>query len=251
MEILCAVWLLVIPGCDTTPRPAAAPPRGGVLSDLPDDFFERAAERPVPAGNVRITIDRLEVDHRDREAYAAAIQYRDRTASLRVGGRGPAHGLRVFGARRGVVAALSASTRFGRTTSRQFLLLVPGSTGSLDVVQMRPRPYVVVVPVYRGAVVVSTVEHEVTGSAMHVTVHRADAENVDLELRPYFHGARDDGDLRINELSTRVLVPAGQPVVLMADRTSSSSLATQILSHRSESRQSEVIVVVTADVGAR
>jgi len=225
--------------------------REGFLQDRTDEFWRQAADQAVPPGNVRITIDRFEVDERDVEAYEVAIRYRNDDVSIILDERVNAHGLKIFAADAGIHAALQvqSSNRMRRNTSRMFLLLVPGSTGSLDILQAQTRPYLVVVPVYRGALVVSQTEYEVTGSSMRVKVHHADLNRVELELMPYLRSARDGKAIFINELRTRIVVPSGQPTVIMADKSNASSLTKQILSRRSESSRTEVISVITADVG--
>ena len=248
---LIGLCLGMLAGCNSVLPQRQSSEREGFLQDRSDEFWRQAADQSVPPGNVRITIDRFEVDERDVEAYEAAIRYRNDDVSIILDERVNAHGLKIFAADAGLHVALQvrSSNRMRRNTSRMFLLLVPGSTGSIDILQSQARPYLVVVPVYRGALVVSQTEHEVTGSSMRVKVHHADPDRVELELVPYFHSARDGKAILINELRTRIVVPSGQPTVIMADKSNASSLTKQILSRRSESSRTEVISVITADVG--
>ena len=241
----------MLAGCNSVLSQGEPSGREALLQDRADEFWRQAANQSVPPGNVRITIDRFEVDERDVEAYEAAVRYRNDNVSIVLDERVSAHGLKIFAADAGLHAALQvqSSNRLRRSTSRMFLLLVPGSTGSLDILQSKARPYLVVVPVYRGALVVSQTEHEVTGSSMRVKVHHADPERVELELMPYLRRARDGKAILINELRTRIVVPSGQPTVIMADKSDASSLTKQFLSRRSASSRTEVISVITADVG--
>ncbi len=53
----------------------------------------------------------------------------------------------------------------------------------------------------------------------------------------------------VNELATTVVVPAGRPIVIMADQQQQQSLAAQWLSRTSQSRQTQVIAVLTVEIG--
>jgi hypothetical protein len=179
------------------------------------------------------------------------IGYRSDHARVKIGGPSSKHGLRVFAVKDGFHGALSAS-RSGRThrsSSQSWLLLVPGATGQLQVTEHRGRPYVVVIPTYRGPAIAAGSRYEVTGSSFRVTVVEVRDGLLTLELTPYFHAARRGKHIVVNELTTRIVVPENQPVVIMADRSDTSSAATQLLSYRSESVEREIIIAITAQVG--
>ncbi len=132
----------------------------------------------VPAGNVKVNIDRYEFGRFDRDVFGAAVDYRDDSIYIHASGPGMQHGVRVFAARDNVRAGLAASHRSAtyRSRSSGFALLVPGSTAQLDVVEISPQPYVVVIPTYDGgALVAAGTEQVVTGSSMRVTVHEVAA----------------------------------------------------------------------------
>jgi len=206
----------------------------------------------VPAGNVKVNIDRYAFGRFDRDVFGAAVDYRDNGVYVHASGPGMQHGLEVFAARDDVRAGLVASHRSGtyRSRSRGFALLVPGSTAQLDVVEISPQPYVVVIPTYDGvALVAAGTEQVVTGSSMRVTVHEVNEDTVTLELSPYFHGEQRRGRLMVSELATTLVVPEGRPIVIMADQQQQQSLAAQWLSRTSQSQQTQVIAVLTVEIG--
>jgi hypothetical protein len=245
MRYACAILLLMFGAC------AAESQR--VEDDSGWSLF--GGDEPtfaVPPGNVKVEIERHAFGRFDRTVFDAAADYRDDAVHVHAGGPGTRNGLTIFAARDDVGARLSASHRSGtyRSRSRGFAMVVPGATAQLDVVEVSPQPYIVVIPTYDGGALVGAgTEQIVTGSSMRVTVLEVSEQGVTLELLPYFHGEQRRGRLMVEQLATTVTVPEGRPIVIMADRQQQQSLASQWLSRTSQSQQTQVIAVLTVDVG--
>jgi hypothetical protein len=245
MRYACVILLLLLPAC-TADDVQREDDNGWSLFGTDEPTFA------VPPGNVKVNIDRYEFGRFDRDVFGAAADYRDHNVHVHASGPGVQHGLRIFAARDNLRAGLVASHRSTtyRSRSRGFALLLPGSTAQLDVVEISPQPYVVVISTYDGgALVAAGTEQVVTGSSMRVTVHDVSEDTVTLELLPYFHGEQRRGRLMVRELATTLVVPVGQPVVIMADQQQQQSLATQWLSRTSRSRQTQMIAVLTVETG--
>ncbi len=240
-------------GCESPP--GADRPRAPREPWATAEMWKDAANQPLPPGVVRVKIERYEVDERDRQAIEAAIRYRDEQVDVSAGGLTGRNGLMIFAAESGVSGALRVrdDSRYTRRSSSQFLLLNEGTRGSLQMIEQSYRPWRVVVPVWRGAVVVRTIRAEVTGTGMFVTVSKATPGAVTVRLTPYFDrrraAGRENGRIVINELQTTLTVVPGRPYVIMQDQRHDHALARGLLSHRSDEAHAQVIVVLTVDVG--
>lgn len=213
------------------------------------DPWREAQRQPLPPGNVRLTIDRIETDVTDRRAFEIALQYRDDSVTVQAGHLTGPNGLLVFAARNGLQAALRAShsrTRRRRLT-RQFLVLMEGGEASFDVIQQRPVVWDVVIPLHLGAVVVRTLRERITGTGMRVAVRGVGPRGVDLEITPYLRRASDGRELRIEELKTRLLLEPGRPYVFMMEGRQGSDFAAGFLSFGSGTRRTQVIQVLTVE----
>ena len=236
------VLLLLLSSCSTI-EPGSSPRR-----DRGRSLLEQYRNLPVPAGNVRITIERHEVVDRDAAHVRTAMRYRGPRVTVAAGH--PPVG--IWHTRDGFSAAISGGrqNRGYRSSSRKFLMLQPGTEASLELLESRPQPWTVVLPVYDGLAVVETFREEITGTGFYVTVHRAGANGVDVELTPWFHSKRHRGVLKVEELTTRVTLQPGVPAVIMADESSQHDVTRQLLSYASRNKQSELVVVMTAEVGS-
>ncbi len=208
--------------------------------------------QPLSPGMVRVMIERTELIDNQEEVIEAALRYRNDDVDVRVGGplsgRG---GLRVFAVSGEFRGALRYDRRrqTSRQVSQQFLSLMAGGTASFQALRITPKPWTVVIPIWRGVVIVDTIREEITGTGMFVTVHSIRNGWVDVELTPYFNRARDGHAIKVEELATRVTVRPGQPYVLMADRSDNSSTASQLLSRRTRRERSQLITVMTVETG--
>ncbi|HEX9793641.1 MAG TPA: hypothetical protein VGC54_06620 [Planctomycetota bacterium] len=215
--------------------------------DRERDRILRAARRAeLPPGNVRIRVERFETDSSDARTFELALRYRSGGLEIGAGGTTPG-GLQVHVADGGLAAALSARSGSSRALvrSESFLMVVPGYAADLQLVGERPQPWIVVLP---GIGTAAGVRTEVTGSGLGVFVHAASADTVDLELRPWFRRATG-ATVQADSMRTRLRVPTGAPVVVMADRSRRDTIARGLLSWRDEANEREVLLVLTAEFG--
>ncbi len=223
-----------------------------------DDLFGRvrreiaaARRQPLPRGHVKVRITRYELARRASQRRAVFFRYRDRNLRVAAGAL-DRHGVTVFAARPGLRTALSSSTRTHEReqVTEQFLVLLAGHQASLDVVQVRPEPWLVVVPVWDGVALATTIRERVTGTGLHVAVHSASPQAVDLELLPFFHRAdRHEGRLEVTELRTRLRVVPGRSYVIASQNTATSDFGSAFLTARSDERTREVVLLLRAEVG--
>ncbi len=209
-----------------------------------------SGREPRPGRHVRIQVERFLVETQDTEAFDLAFRYRNAGLDVSAGSLGGPNGLVVFGADEHFAAALRTQRTRGRTreSSQSFLLVMEGGEAMLETLQVQPVARTVLVPVYRGAVVVRTIQEEVTGSGFRVRIDRADHDGVDLELAPYFHRARRGETLVVGELATRLRLLPGRPYTILAERGGQTSVASALLSTRRADRGYESIHVLTVFV---
>jgi hypothetical protein len=244
--------LAALSGCIVADDPHAGPSSRPRRDRHGDDAWNRALRQPLPPGNVRVTIDTLEFEAIDRTVFEAALRYKDPNVTVQIGGLSGRNGLLLFAAKGNFTAAFRAeSPKMRRTGTRQeFLTLMPGSRGRLQVLQSEPVSRLVLIPLYGGgAAVVRTIQERVTGSGLEVQVHSAAPDGVDLELMPYFTRAVDGGALLVTELNTRFVAAPGQPYAILADRRTEAAFAQTFFSVASGTRRLEVIKVLTVQVG--
>jgi len=242
--------MLVLGGCGASTSTSQSP--GVPREPWPDAAtWEDARSQPLPPGVARVTIKRFEVDQRDRRTIEAAIGYDGEHVDVSAGSLGGRNGLILRGGGEGLEGALRVvrQSRESRSTSTQFLLLDEGSRGSLTMIESRPRPWVVVIPIYRGGIVVRTIREQVTGTGMYVGVERVGPDAVTVRLTPYFNRQRRDGALVIEELATTVTLTPGEPYVVMQDRRESSNVASALLSRTTTSEARQIVAVLEVDVG--
>lgn len=238
--LLALVW----PGCAPPSDDTAGVTRPG----------DEQAQPIVPPGYVLITIDRFEFDRQDRSLVSLALSYQDESLNVSAGPPVPgAPRLAAFAARPGVAAALRADrgTSTRRTAGQSFMLLTPGSHGSLELLTTTRHGYLAHVP--HAPDPGGVIERIVDGTAVDVYVDPPEGDIVPVLLEPFFHtakGASGDGEvIGATALATRLQMPDGVPVVVMTDRATSSVVAEHLLSRRVAERETEVIVVLTARIG--
>jgi len=248
-----AIWigLALLAGCTTTRTTNDRPtvPR----DDWPTQAWEQAGDQPLPPGVARVTIERYEVDERDSTVIEAVAKYRNPNIRLQAGRLGGRNGLIVFGAKAGVSVAIraEAESQYRRSSSSQFLLLNEGTTGSLSMLESQTRAWPVVIPIYRGAVVVETIAETITGTGMVVGVQRIGDDTVTVQLQPYFNRRMGRERLMIEELATTLTLRPGVPYVIMSNQTHEQSVATALLSRRTMEEHRQVIAILTVDVGGQ
>ncbi len=230
--------LLTACGCTTYSTPSHERRR----QPEPVSLLEQYSNAAVPKGNVSITIESMSVEQTDTSVLQAAVKYRGKNISATAGG------LDIYQPAPGFSAAIQAAKNRSRSTrtSKQFLMLQPGTTAQMQILQVSRVPWTTVVPVYHGTVIVEHFREEVTGSGLTVRLISATARGLDIELTPYFNSHRNKGLIHVKELSTRVTVQANTPIVIMSDAGNTQSVNTGILSRHTQRDQHDSIVVLTA-----
>jgi len=205
----------------------------------------------LPPGNVMLGIETFETDETDRTVVEAAVRYRVRNIDVQAGSLGGRNGLTIWGAKGGLSGALrvAASRSKSSRTTQQSLMVAEGRHGSFQVLQVRPEPWLVVIPIFRGVVLATTVREQVTGSGLFLKVHRADEKSVDAELLPYFRRAKDGSALAIEELRTRVTLVPGVPYVVSSFQDHKNSFGHSFLTYSREGRKRQITQVLTVQVG--
>ncbi len=231
-------------------RPALLALMGACLPppEREPDPWERYAQAPVPPGNVRVRVEAFEFAAEDRAAFDLALRYRDPSIAVSAGRLGGPNGLTLFAATGNFLAAFRAESRRyrSRRETTQSLLVAEGAEGSFQSVERRAAPAAVVIPVYDGAVVVRTIRTEGTGSGMAVRPRPLPDGRLEIELTPWL-ASREGGGIRLTELSTRVAVRPGTPVVLLSADETSETLGTALLGLRSSAGLRRTLLVLVAE----
>ena len=217
-----------------------------------DRILAETRALPLMPGVARVTINNYTIDERDREAIAAAVRHRGGHGRVRVGHLGgPTNGVTIRASTGDVDAALRVSkdSRYSRSHTESFLVLNEGASGSLQVLEVRREPWLVVVPVYRGALLVRTFREEVTGTGMFVRVDRAGGGRATVTLTPFFNRARDGRAVRVEELATTVTLQPGVPYVIMHADDQRQTIGEALLSSGSTTERRRVIATLMVDVG--
>lgn len=217
-----------------------------------DRILAETRALPLMPGVARVTVHNYSIDERDRAAIDAAARLRTGHGRVRVGRLGgPANGLTIRASTGDVDAALRVSedSRFSRSHTEAFLVLNEGASGGLQVLRVRREPWLVAVPVYRGALLVRTFREEVTGTGLFVRVDRAGRGLATLTLTPYFNRARDGEAVRVEELATTVTLQAGVPYVVMHSDDERQTIGEALLSYRSTAQRRRVIATLMVEVG--
>jgi len=241
-QAMLVVWVLgMVAGCKSQPRTEREQP-----ADWPS-----VAQAAIPPGAVRVTIDRYEIDQRDRTAIQGAISYRDHNVSVTAGRMGGPNGMLVFAATKGVHALLRVSrdSRYRRTHSSQFIVMDAGRSGSLQALSIQPRPWAVVIDIFGTTGVIRTINELVLGSGFHVSTQPTDGGAVTVTLTPYFNRFKDRDVIRVDEVATALTMQSGVPYVIMHDETRRKSITTALLSHTAMDQNRQVIIVLQVDVG--
>lgn len=247
-SLLC---LLLLSGCtESTYGGGNRTGNGGTQSRTTPEW-EQARHAQVLPGHVRVVIDRFELETMDQDAFDLALRYRDENIDVSAGGLGGRNGITIAATRGGFSAALRYDQQHSRTRTmtQQFLLLMAGGEASFEVLHVEPVPRTVAFPIYGGVAIVRTVETQVTGSGMAVRVLSSTPQQVDVELTPYFHGARRGESVVLTELRTRLTLIPGVPYVIAGNRQDTNNFASAFLSFRSQRGYGEVIHVLTVERG--
>lgn len=215
------------------------------------DPWERYVDAGVPAGNVRVRVEAFEFAAEDRAAFDLALRYRDPSVAVSAGSLGGSNGLTLWAGTPNFLAAFRAeSSRFrSRRATTQFVVVADGHEGSFQSFDVQAVPVLRVIPVYRGALVVRTIQGLVTGAGMAVRPRVLPDGRIDLELEPWLavrEGANPKS-VRVTELATRVVVEAGRPVVLAAQDETRDTLASVLLGSRSATTTRRTLLVLVAE----
>lgn len=181
-----AWWLLLLSACaETRPRE-------------PDEF-ERFRNQPVPAGNFRIRLTRLEAAGRETQGLTRISTVWD------------SNGAAVW------IATSGWLRQHSRRREEQMLLVADGHQGMMQVSEWGRAVVTRAIPVYQGTVLVRTIDTVVTGSGFAVGVAGEADGTVHLRLQPYFSGGGESGGgpIEVVELRTEVRVRPGEPILLM------------------------------------
>lgn len=271
---LLVVWLA---GCASQPGSGVSEPdwsgtRGRVEAAIAD-----ARAQPLPTGMVRVTVDRFAIDSRDREAWDLVLRAtRHYTDGVPDGGRETEAGAMRGGDSHAVTSSpmpaswrdhglawrpgdpsldlagvlrVAAVSRYRREHQQQFLLLGPGSVGSIASVRQTVGITTIRLPGPQVVGMIHVIELRRTGSGFHVQLHHVAADRVALTLVPYV--VTDDGrSVSIGALAADLVVEPGRPYVLMGDRTQSESFGRDLLSIRRDRVQTDAVLVLSVEVGA-
>ncbi len=271
---LLVVWLA---GCASQPGSGVGEPdwsgtRGRVEAAIAD-----ARAQPLPTGMVRVTVDRFAIDSRDREAWDLVLRAtRHYTDGVPDGGRETEAGAMRGGDSNAVTSSpmpaswrdhglawrpgdpsldlagvlrVAAVSRYRREHQQQFLLLAPGSVGSIASVRQTVGITTIRLPGPQVVGTIHVIELRRTGSGFHVQLHHVAADRVALTLVPYV--VTDDGrSVSIGALAADLVVEPGRPYVLMGDRTQSESFGRDLLSIRRDRVQTDAVLVLSVEVGA-
>lgn len=245
--------------------------------------MEQARQAPLPPGMARVVIDRFEIDSRDREAWelvvrtggwslesgtaghmatwptsdasmpSAAPTAHATTPSTRMPAGWREHGLAWWPAARDMdlTAALRGAVyaRHRREHREQFLLLAPGSIGSIESVRSVVRVTTLRLPQPQLIDTVQVVELQRLGAGFFVQLHGIGPTSVDLTLAPY--AITESGrSVGIAGMNARLQVEPGRQYVLMGDRTRVDSFGRSLLSVRRGRVETDVVLILTVQVAA-
>ncbi len=210
----CVLFLLLVGCSDPMPRRERIY-EGRQLADA------------VPPGNIRVQIETYEFDTTDVAAFGVAVRYADEDVGIEGAAGWRTNGLRIFAVSANFSAEFALDTRNykSRRNTTASLLVADGYEGSLDVVQEIPVQAVTVIPIYRGAVVLRTLEIVPVGSGFAVRPRSVDASTVDIALTPWLRDFRR-GAIEVTELSTQLRVPVGRPIVIMQHESREQTIGT-------------------------
>ncbi len=214
-----------------------------------EDYWAAAVEQtPLPDDAVRWTIERFVFEQAVSESFDIAARYR-RPGVIVPASRSGAAGLSIFAARDELRGRLRGRTdRSERSEhTEQRLTLTEGGSARVAAIRTYPVVQRVVLPVYRGALVVETVERRVVGSGFTAMVHGVEPDGVDVELTPYFRRADGDEVIHVKSLSMRAVLRRGVPYVIMAEDAEEAEVAQTLLSWRSEQSRRRVVMMVTVE----
>jgi hypothetical protein len=220
-----------------------------------EDRFPEPQTYRVPKGNIGILVETYDFSEKEREAFDAALRYRDSSVEVGAGGVYGPNGMMLFGAQRNFSAAFRAQT--SRTSSRRYtsnyLMTMENSEAQLISVDQAAVPTVHVIPIYNGAVFVRSAEYRVTGSGMVVRPLSIGGTSAQVELTPfvsYVEKEHPGADVvRLTELTTRVVVEDGRPYVIMSTSEQAQSVGTALFSYRGQSGARRILQVLTVTIG--
>ena len=215
----------------------------------PEDPWEKYANADPGPGNIRIDVRTFIFSAEDATYYEAALQYRGDRITVSAGGFSDRTGLILFGGRSDFLGAFRLASRKARTREERqtFVVVADGAEAQISMLDKRFVPVTRVIPIYRGAVLVRTLETVVTGSGLYVKPKRTDRGTIILDIVPFL-ATQDSGrgrPIRITELRTTVEVTPGKPLVLMADERYRSSFGWALLSGGSRRQSRRILQVLT------
>lgn len=200
-------------------------------ADRMRDEIKALMNQNPPAGNVRIEVERLETEDWRRTALPFAVGNT----------RGDAFSISRLS------PAWSASRKSATSRETSFLVLMPGSVGEIQLVQHVREPWIAVIPVWRGHVIVGEIREEVLGSSLQVAVGHVDEHSVEVQLMPYYHGAKRRGPVEVQEVRTTVRLKPGEPTLISA--YDSAGATADLFRSRNQQGSRQIALVLTATVG--
>ena len=133
--------------------------------------------------------------------------------------------------------------------SQQFLTLLPDTDGMFAAIEQQVRGWQVVIPIWRGAIVVNTLREEITGTGMRFRITDATADSATLTLTPYFHSARDGKRISVTELRTILRLKPGIPYVIAGEDSEHDTFARGFFSYGQKRATRQVAHIVNVEVG--
>lgn len=222
-----------------------------------EDIFEQTRreilelqKQPVAQGHVKVRIRRLETRAQQRSGLGIAGVIQSGTP-VQLGSMGGRNGFVLVRTtdKKIEAALLGGGSQQSVSRTEQFLVLLPGSIGSVEAVKVRPIVYTIAFPIYYGVEIIQVIEKRVSGSAFHVHILSASADAVELELIPYFHGTDRGSHVEVEHLRTRVQLRPGVPYVLAANQNARESAALSFFGSMRETIEQELAIVLTLEVG--
>ncbi len=247
------------------PAPGSAPRSTHSTSDFPpsptarDNVFdetramiEAARNQPLPPGNYRVDVERLWLSTSDMWAIGVLFGYADEHVKVKAGSKVADPGFRIGVAGGDFAAQLSGTMKQTSSSERTQMNLVtmPGAPASLLVGEQQYHvPYKIMLPHYPGGYILLPQDRFV-GASLTVTVSPAGPGTVQVALTPSFSKAAKDGStLHLTEMTTTVLAPLGQPLLISSSNRSTNDVASTLFSRSSSQGEQQGVMVLTVTGG--
>lgn len=235
------------PAAAETGGPAGAPAPAKARDPIADARREIEAARslPLPAGNYAVEVRRVWALDVDASALEALFRFTDEHLDVQVGTPSSTSGFRIGVAKDGFSAAVAGTISSLRSAVQEtaMIVTVAGYPASLQVGETRflvpftvgGQPFGLVVP-----------EGQFVGTSLEVTLTAAGPGQVVAALVPVFSNLGDRGEtVHVTQAVTTIGAPLGQPILISSSDRRSSTVATALLSRRSENRDEQGVLILT------